>query len=151
PPRDSQRHAVETLEFFGFAPGQRVLEYGPGGGWYTELLAPALARSGALSVTLTDPEGPREQRATYYAKRTQLFLERLPEAYEKVLIVTFDPKAPKLPIQGEVDLVLLVRGAHGMHNNGALRTWLTVVHEALAPSGVLGIGQARAKPGANVG
>ena len=42
--RDKFRHPVETMEMFGLKPTMTVLEYGPGEGWYTELLAPALAK-----------------------------------------------------------------------------------------------------------
>jgi predicted methyltransferase len=41
--RDRFRHPCETLEFFGLEPSGAVLEYGPGGGFYTELLAPTRA------------------------------------------------------------------------------------------------------------
>jgi len=48
--RDADRKPVETLAFFGIEPGMDVLELVPGGGWYTEILAPSLAGTGSLSV-----------------------------------------------------------------------------------------------------
>ncbi|HEY8516315.1 MAG TPA: methyltransferase domain-containing protein [Candidatus Binatia bacterium] len=146
--RDGQRHPQETLELFGFAPDLTVLEYGPGEGWYTEILAPALARRGKLYVTTPDPDGPKDQRPTLYAQRTKLFLERLPEAYGKVEPIVVDGKSPKLPLDGEVDLILVMRGLHGMVNNGTLDAWLAEFHRALKPGGVLGVEQHRAAPGA---
>ncbi len=149
--RDSQRHPLETLELFGFAPDQTVLEYGPGEGWYTEILAPALYTSGKLYVTTADPNGSREQRPTLYAQRTKLFLERLPEAYGKVDTVVIDGKAPNLAsLAGKVDLIMVMRGLHGMYNNGTLAAWLGEFHRALAPDGVLGIEQHRADPAKTV-
>jgi predicted methyltransferase len=147
--RDAARHPLETLEFFGFKPTQTVLEYGPGEGWYTELLAPALAKRGRLLVTNPDPNGPKDQRQTFYAERTKLFLERLPEAYGKVEPVTIDPKAPKLALDGTVDLVIVARALHGMNNNKQLGAWLAEFHKALKPNGILGIEQHRAAPTAN--
>ena len=44
--RDDNRRPVETLEFFGLTDNMKVLELVPGGGWYTKLLAPALAENG---------------------------------------------------------------------------------------------------------
>ena len=41
--RDKYRHPVETLGFFGVKPSDTVVEIWPGGGWYTEILAPYLA------------------------------------------------------------------------------------------------------------
>src|SRR5688500_7515273 len=44
--RDTWRHPAETLAFFGLKPGQTVVEFWPGAGWYTEILAPFLAATG---------------------------------------------------------------------------------------------------------
>lgn len=147
--RDRDRHPLEMLEFFGLKPSSVALEYGPGEGWCTELLAPVLAKKGKLFVTMTDPNGPKDQRSSYYGERTKLFLERLPEAYGKVEQITIDSKAPALGLEGTLDLVLLMRGAHGMHNNKTLGLHLAEFHRALKPKGVLGIEQHRAKPDAN--
>jgi predicted methyltransferase len=133
----------------GFKPNQTVLEYGPGEGWFTELLAPAVAKNGKLIVTSTDAAGARDQRATYYGVRTKLFLDGLPEAFGKVETVVIDSKVPKLPQSGSVDLILLFRGAHGMYNNKVLDGWLAEFHRALKPKGILGVEQHRAAPGAN--
>jgi len=143
--RDKQRHPVETLEFFGFKPTMTVLEYGPGEGWYTELLAPAVAKKGKLLVTNGDPNGPADDRGTFYAQRVKLFLESAPELYGKVETVTVDGKAPKIEGKdGQVDLALVMRGLHGMVNSGKLDEWLAAVHASLKPNGVLGIEQHRA-------
>ncbi|HKO46393.1 MAG TPA: hypothetical protein VJV79_01635, partial [Polyangiaceae bacterium] len=144
--RDAQRHPVATLEFLGLKQNHAVLEIGPGEGWYTELLAPTLAKNGKLYVTSGDANGPKDQRPTLYALRTKLFLEKLPEAYGKVETVVLDSKRPKLPFDSKLNLVLLFRGVHGMVNDGTLGAWLAEIHHALAPNGVLGIEQHRAAP-----
>ena len=51
--RDGNRKPVETLDFFGITEDMRVLELFPGGGWYTKLLAPALADKGQLYTAFT--------------------------------------------------------------------------------------------------
>lgn len=148
--RDAQRHPADTLSFIGLQPSHKVLEYGPGEGWYTELLAPALAKRGKLYVTLNDPTGPTTERATWYGKRTQLQLDSLPEAYSAVERVLVNPKQPALTIpDGTLDAVLLFRGAHGMVNNGVLDAWLAEFHRVLEPKGILGIEQHRAAAGAD--
>ena len=72
--RDKYRHPVETLDFFGFKPTETVLDIGPGEGWFTELLAPALAKKGHYYVTNGDPNGPADQWSTFYAQK----LRRVP-------------------------------------------------------------------------
>src|SRR5690349_4032405 len=46
--RDQYRHPIETLEFFGLKPDMTVVELAPGGGWFTEILAPVLRGHGHL-------------------------------------------------------------------------------------------------------
>jgi predicted methyltransferase len=147
--RDKYRHPVETLEFFGFKPTMTVLDFGPGEGWYTELLAPALAKGGKYMATSNDPNGPTDQRSTFYGQIFKGFVDGAPEAYGKVETVITDSKAPKLPQDGTVDLVILMRETHGLINNGTLNGWLAEIHHALKPKGVLGIEQHRAPADAN--
>ena len=148
--RDKARHPAETLDFFGFKPTQNVLEFGPGEGWYTELLAPALAKKGKLFITTTDPNGPPDERSTFYGQVTKMLLESAPEVYGKVETVTIDGKAPKLPQEGTLDMVILARELHGMVQNNKMEPWLAEVYKALKPGGTLGVEQHRSKPDANV-
>lgn len=148
-PRDAHRHPVETLEFLGFRQNQTVLEIGPGEGWYTELLAPALAKSGKLYVTIGDVNGPRTERSTFYALRTKALLESSPELYGKVEALPANPPDFRLGIDGKTDLVLLIRGFHGMVNRGQVEPWLASIHAALKPGGTLGIIQHRAAEGSD--
>ena len=50
--RDKARHPVEELSFFGIAPTMTVVELWPGGGYWTEILGPYLAKSGTYYVAL---------------------------------------------------------------------------------------------------
>jgi predicted methyltransferase len=146
--RDAQRHPQQMLEWLGIKPTQTVLEYGPGEGWWTELLAPLVAKRGKLMVTENDPNGSKELRPTLYGVRTKYFLEGLPEAYGSVQPVVVDPKAPSFAsIEGKVDVALVFRSLHGMNNSGKLAAWLAEFHRALKPGGVLGIEQHRAATG----
>ena len=55
--RDQYRHPIETLTFFGVEPDMRVAEYGPGGGWYTRVLAPYMAPRGQYMAMNADSGG----------------------------------------------------------------------------------------------
>ena len=55
--RDAYRHPAETLAFFGIKPTDTVVELWPGGGWYTEILAPYLAERGKLIVAAPTARG----------------------------------------------------------------------------------------------
>lgn len=145
--RDSQRHPHETLAFFGLTPKMTVFEYGPGEGWYTEILAPTLATQGKLIVNTADPSGPKENRQTFYAERLKLFLAKSPELYGKVESVIVDPAAPSLNQTATLDFAFVVRGVHGMIGSDTLTAWLQSIHTALKAHGVLGIVQQRAPEG----
>ena len=54
--RDVYRNPLETLSFFGLESDMTVIELSPGGGWYTEILAPYLKESGDLIVAHFNPD-----------------------------------------------------------------------------------------------
>jgi predicted methyltransferase/dienelactone hydrolase len=148
--RDKYRHPERTLAFFGIKPNMTVFEYGPGAGWYTELLAPLLAARGKLIVNNGNPDGAPDNRATYYAKRFKLFVDNAPEIYGKIQTVRVDdPNKPALGLDGTVDMALVIRGYHGWKRRDSAATWLAEIHKALKPRGVLGIVQHRAPDGSD--
>jgi predicted methyltransferase len=147
--RDKYRHPLQTLDFFGFKPTMTVVEYAPGAGWYTELLAPALAKRGTLYEPTSDPNGPADQRSTFNGQRFKAFLDSSPEIYGKVKTIVVDNKAPALGLDKTADMVLLVREVHGFNNDKTLNAWLTQAWKALKPNGILGIVQHRAPVGSN--
>ncbi|MEO7563749.1 MAG: methyltransferase [Sphingomicrobium sp.] len=55
--RDRYRHPAETLAFFGVNPGDTVVEIWPGGGWYSEILAPYLAAGGGTYIAAASERG----------------------------------------------------------------------------------------------
>ena len=125
--RDDYRHPVETLEFFGIEPNMTVVESWPGGGWYTEVLAPYLKDNGKLIGAQ-----PRA-RAAWDA-----MLDAHPEAYDKVVRVDLSEEAMAAP--GTVDAVLDFRNAHNwIGNKERYDSLLTAWHTVLKPGGIVGI------------
>jgi len=156
--RDQYRHPVETLAFFGFTPTMTVLDIGPGGqgrgAYYTELLAPVLAKEGHYLATnwqppSTAPESSAHHWSAYEGVRFDALLHAAPELYGKVQVIRVDYQAPKLNLDGKLDMVLLMREVHMMKNWGTLDAWLREIHRALKPNGILGVEEHRAAPGAN--
>ena len=148
--RDKYRHPVETLLFFGVKPGMTVVEMGTGGGWYTEILAPLLARDGKLVGVSYDPEGPSDSMMTVYGKRFQHFLASSPELYGNVQPVVFNPpEKSSLGIDGQADVVIAAREMHGWHRRDKMDAYLAAVHAALKDGGTFGVVQHRAPEGAN--
>jgi len=48
--RDRNRSPAQALSFFGFEQNMKVIEFAPGNGWYTKILAPLLAKEGELHL-----------------------------------------------------------------------------------------------------
>ncbi len=145
--RDSQRHPVDALEFWGLKPGMSILEIQPGGGWWTEILAPyARANKGAFYATAADlsdatlSENAKKGRADFAAKYGD------EKVYGKVNLVNWGAKAAPLPAN-KFDFVLLARGMHDWVRRGTAEKNLADVFQATKPGGVLAIEQHRAKPG----
>src|SRR6476661_3317428 len=63
--RDGARHPYETLTFFGIKPNMTVVELSPGGGWYTEILAPYLAKDGKFIAAGESPKSVSEGARRY--------------------------------------------------------------------------------------
>lgn len=141
--RDKFRRPKKTLAFFGFRSDMMVVEIWPGGGWYTEILAPALKESGKLYAAQysTNPSYGYQRR--YFG----VFLSKLgetPDIYRDVEITTLDfPYALAIAPAGSADMVLTFRNAHNWVNPGygtqAAPLSFKVMFDALKPGGVLGV------------
>jgi len=145
--RDTERHPVDALMFWGLEPGMKILELQPGGGWWTEILAPyAKANKGefyATAADLSDPglsEGARKGRADFEAKYADS------ATYGKVNLVNWGANAAPLPAN-KFDFVLAARVFHGWMNGNSQDKNLANIFASLKPGGVLAIEQHRGNPG----
>ena len=152
--RDAWRHPKETLSFFGLAPGMTVLEMNPGGGWYTEILAPALNGNGALITAVVDPAKTSSDRAREYNETANAELRAMlgakMEQFGPVQVAEYDPAAPVLGLPGSVDMVVTFRNIHGWVRGGTAEGMFRGFYDVLKPGGVLGIEQHRAPAGVDV-
>lgn len=147
--RNPARHPVETLEFFQIRPDMTVVELWPGGGWYTEILAPFLKEQGKLIVTNFDPNSSRGPD-DYRPRVAKALLDKLAgdkARYGGVEVVTVQsPDTLVLAPENSVDLVLTFRNSHGWVNDGSAPAVYGAAFKALKPGGVLGVVQHRARP-----
>lgn len=146
--RDADRHPVESLSFWGLAPGMAILEVQPGGGWWTDILAPYAARTGgSYAATGPDLEDPElSERAKQARTRLEQKLANA-ELYGRASVVNWGPKASPPP-EGSFDFVLVSRSLHGwMRTEGAVDHYLRAIFIGLKPGGFLAIEQQRADPG----
>jgi len=133
--RDRYRHPRETLGFFGVEPDDTVVEIWPGGGWYTEILAPLVAENG-----------------TYYAAANgnglngaKALMARDAALYGKVRLAAFPAgqagaTAPAVPA-GSADVVLTFRNVHNwmMGDQPFAEDAFRQMFAMLKPGGTLGV------------
>jgi predicted methyltransferase len=131
--RDVYRHPAQTLAFFGVQPQSNVVELWPGGGWYTEILAPFLSAQG--TYTVAPPMGKR-------AESLAVKLDKDPAIFGKVKRAHF-PSAPGSTsvAPGSADVVLTFRNVHNWQFGGAstTQTAFNEMFAMLRPGGVLGV------------
>ena len=149
--RDRYRHPAGTLAFMGLQDGMTVLEIWPGGGWYTEILAPVMRHKGQYIVASYDVDVP-DQPEYRYELHMQLLdkFSRNPEVYDQVAVVPYSPPASaSLGAADSIDMVLTFRNAHGWISDGIAESVFAEFARVLKPGGVLGVVQHRAAEGAD--
>jgi len=129
--RDAYRHPVETLAFFGVDPADTVVELWPGGGWYTEVLAPYLADHGKLWVA---PPAGRSAEAISAKLAGNA-------AYAKVGTAPVTAGQPSAVPAGSADVVLTFRNVHNwlMGNPPIPDAVFAEAFRMLKPGGTLGV------------
>ncbi|MCW9015728.1 MAG: methyltransferase, partial [Kangiellaceae bacterium] len=142
--RDQHRNPIETLSFFGLKDNMTVVELSPGGGWYTEILAPYLKDKGQYIAAGFDPKSEVE----YYRKNAKKFSDKLkasPKHYSKTKVTILQPPQQlAIAKEASADMVLAFRNAHHWHRKSQATDVYAAVFKALKPGGVFGIVQHRA-------
>jgi len=148
--RDEYRHPAQTLAFFGVKPTQTVVEITPGGGWYSEILAPYLKDGGHFIAAVYDDAIPGQPEYRY--RQNKALREKFANAdvYGKPEVRGFDPKAPNFGPAGSADVVLTFRNAHNWVDDGTADAYFKAFFDVLKPGGTLGLEDHRAKPGTDL-
>ncbi|MGE8287953.1 MAG: class I SAM-dependent methyltransferase [Stenotrophomonas sp.] len=147
--RDVYRHPAQTLAFFGLQPGQTVVEITPGGGWYSEILAPYLRDGGKYVAAVVDPAALPAGGGRDYQQRSRDGLAKKfsesPALFDKAVEVAYDPAAPVLGAPNSADLVLTFRNVHNWRSSGQAEGMFGAFFAVLKPGGTLGVVEHRAK------
>ncbi|AIT81378.1 class I SAM-dependent methyltransferase [Novosphingobium pentaromativorans] len=144
--RDAARHPAETLSFFRVRPDMKVGEYAPGGGWYSRVLAPYLAREGHLTGLFFNPkQGPFDAdkinaSAAGFADQVAGWTGLPVQSFSGMTLETV-PDDQK----GTFDRILVVRMMHNMMRWNIADSEIKAMRALLKDDGLLGIVQHRAK------
>ncbi len=139
--RDKYRNPKEALAFYGLKSTMTVIEVSPGGGWWTDVLAPVLREGGKLQVAMNTNLNSGARRGL---GETLSRFAASPKVFDKVEIIPYAP-SQGVPIgaDGSADMVLVFRHMHGLVGANLAPQTLKLYFDALKPGGVLAIEQHR--------
>ena len=144
--RDVYRHPKETLLFFGIRPEQTVLEVWPGGGWYTEIIAPLVAQKGKYYAAQFVPN-PESKGTTAALKAYADKLAARPDLYGNVTVTAMGPgSTADIAPPGSVDLIVTFRNIHNWMGRDYTPAAFAAMYKALKPGGTLGVAEHRGNP-----
>lgn len=140
--RDAVRHPAAELAFFGVKPDSTVVEIWPGGGYWTEILAPYLKDHGTLYEAL--PQGDPEEARGTAAFRARIAAD--PAFYGPIKFTELGPGASDIAPVGSADFVLTFRNIHNWMAQGYAPRAFAAFYKALKPGGILGVEEHRGDP-----
>ena len=156
-PRDRWRHPAETLAFFELEPEQTVVEVWPGAGYWTEILAPYLARGGGRYIAANfqverpspgeDPSAGANLATAQLVARYRDRFEGNRRLYGEIEMTDFGPSSGPIAPAGSADLVLFMSNLHNWMAAGIAEKAFEDAYAALKPGGTLGVEQHRAAVG----
>ena len=142
--RDIYRNPKETLNFFGIKNNMTVVELSPGGGWYTEILANYLNKSGELIA------------AHFYEKSNNNYLKKIRKNFEKKMDSNSIYEGVKivdltsgLTEPRSADAVLTFRNLHNWLGS-TMDTIFANSFKALKSGGIFGVVEHRAEVGTSI-
>ena len=142
--RNNSRNPIETLEFFGLRPDMTLIEIGPSGAWYTEILAPYMRDHGRYYGAHFSPNSTN----TFQRRNLENFEAKLsanPELYGRAIIRHLHPPHETVigPEEG-ADVALTFRNVHNWMARGLEQEFFDAFYNNLKPGGILGVIEHRA-------
>lgn len=142
--RDEYQHPLETLAFFGVSPEMAVVEISPGAGYYTEILAPYLAKSGQyyMAVPRMTPNPPAVLIEN--ERKLQEILLRHSEVRAKTKLIPLEPTDKRNKLKSEyADVVLSFNHIHNWLAKNEAQMAFKFSFDVLKPGGTFGVVQHR--------
>lgn len=146
--RDEYQHPRETLEFFGIKPTMTVVEVSPGAGYYSEILAPYLAKEGQYVIVVPRMPSNPPPFLVENEKKLQNILISHQDIQAKTRIIPFEAISKRNKVKpGTADLVVTFNSVHNWVASKSTTMAFKLFHDLLKQGGVLGVVQHRIAKG----
>ncbi len=134
---DAYRKPAQTLDFFGLQPDMKVIEFYPGGGYYSEIIASGLSERGELMLV-----GPGSNNAERFAEATGKRVTAIPATAMQVSAP--NPATRWATVErfelgvNDADMFITVRNLHD-YSQESRPVMHKGVLEALKPGGIYAV------------
>lgn len=139
--RDKYRHPQEVLEFAGIKPTMTVIEVSPGGGYWTEILAPYLKDKGTYYTALA-PRSASDRAAKAVDDWNKKLADNKAQ-WGDVKVAEFGRGSYDIAPAGSADLVITSRNVHNWMGQGFAEDAFAGFYKALKPGGILSVEEHR--------
>ena len=148
--RDMWRHPEAVLAFCHIAPGMKVVDFMPGGGWWTNILVPYLGETGRYIALNPDVRSGSDVMKRFFGDTATNLPPKITEwtGAPASRFDAFNTDVLPAALDGTVDRVMIMRQVHNVHRFGMLYHELAAVRRLLKPDGLLCIEEHRARANA---
>ncbi len=145
-PRDVWRHPEAVLGFCHIEPGMSVVDYMPGGGWWTRILVPYLGENGRYIALNPDVHSADDRMKQFFGNFAVTFPPRIAEwtGAPPTRSAAYNTDGLPAALDGTIDRVMIMRQVHNIHRFGMLYHEMAAVRRLLKPDGLLCIEEHRA-------
>ena len=149
--RDMWRRPEAMLAFCHIEPGMRLVDFMPGGGWWTKILVPYLGTSGRYIALNPDVRAASPQLQQFYSNTAASYPAKVTEwtGAPPARFDAFNTDVLPPALNGTADRVMIMRQFHNLHRNGMLYADMTAVRRLLKTDGLVCIEEHRARANAS--
>ena len=146
--RDANRMPAEILQFIGVKRGDKIVDYWPGGGYFTRLFSPIVGRNGKVYAI-----SPQEL-VDKFGDRAKAGMDKLRNDPNTPNVAGIFAPAATFGAPEQVDIVFTMQNYHDLHAKFMEGTDVAAfnrsVFAALKPGGYYIVGDHAAAPGSDV-
>ncbi len=115
-----------------------MVEIWPGGGWYTQILAPYLKQGGGTLIAAGFDPARSEGSRSAVERFAETYVSN-PDIYGTITVTILSAESTEIAPAASADFVLTFRNIHNWMSGGYEAAVFRQAYDALKPGGVLGV------------